>query len=271
MKATLTAQASLVLILMSVSTDAFSHHVVSETGIAWAEPVSVLELDTQAASFDLGPRNKGRWQTMALRLQMAPLSWFSVSLRVPFSAIQFEDGRQALGLGDLEAALQVRLFASPHGGLIASAGVGAELPTGVEEDQLGSGHVELTPYLIASTQPLDHVILTSVLSYRTAITGEPQHQNSARAATGSVLAPHSAQEFSARLDAAWVEEQRWYASAGVEAILMIAQDQPNPIHGRLEVGWLPDTRWRLALGVERHLRGESRMRWKGKMNLAWLF
>lgn len=261
----------LLLALLLYPTKAFAHHVVSETGIAWAEPVNVIELDTQAASFDLGPQRRGRWQTVALRMQMASLSWFSLALRVPFSAIQFEDGRQALGLGDIETGLQFRMFASPHGGLITSAGVGMELPTGVEEDQLGSGHVELTPYIIASTQPLDHLILTSVISYRTAITGDTQHQGGPRAATGSVLAPHSPKEFSARLDMAWVEEQRWYVSAGVEAILMIAQQQQNPIHGRLEVGWLPNSRWRLALGLERHLRGESRMQWKGKMNLAWLF
>lgn len=268
MKATLPV---LLALLLLYPVEAHTHHVVSETGIAWAEPVSVVELDTQAASFDLGAQKRGRWQTMALRMQMAPTNWFSLSLRVPFSAIQFEDGRQALGLGDIETALQVRLFASPHGGLIASAGIGAELPTGVEEDQLGSGHVELTPYIIASTQPLKHLILTTVISYRTAITGETEHQDGPRAATGSVLAPHSPRELSTRLDVAWVEEQSWYASAGVEAIFMIAQQQPNPLHGRLEIGWLPSTRWRLALGFERHLRGEPRMRWKGKMNLAWLF
>lgn len=251
------------------SAPAAAHHVVSDSGIAWVEPVTVAEVTLEAATFDQGAWRVGSWQVMAASAQYAPLPWLSGSLRAPVAFVRYEDGRAALGLGDVEVGARVRLWETPHGGLIASAGLGAELPTGDEAVGLGGGHLELSPYVVASAQPLESLLLIGVASGRISLGGEAH--DGEIAAHGAVIAPHAPREVYGRLNAAWVEEDWIYGSAGIDVSYMIGAFDRTPWVARAEVGYLGIAGLRLALGVEQAVAGEARHGLKGRMSAAWIF
>ena len=267
----ITTTCGLVAVLAAPLT-ARAHHVVSETGLAWAEPVSVVETQWSGGTFDFGQTQRGHWQTLSVRGQWAPTDWVSLALRTPWSMVRFEDGRAALGLGDVETTAQFRLAATPHGGFICSAGVGVEWPTGVAEDQLGGGHVEVAPFVIASSQLSPHLILTGVGSLRASTSPKRPPQDPAdRAAHGSVLSPHTARESTLRLDLAYVKAGRYYGSVGAQWIHMFAAPQADPVTLRAEGGWLYSPSVRVALGAQLPVRGESRGSGELRLNVAYMF
>jgi hypothetical protein len=251
------------------ATPAAAHHTVSESGVAWVEPVTVVEVTAEAASFDQGPWRRGQWQAVAAWAQYAPVEWLSLGLRVPFAAVQYEDGRAAAGIGDVEVGTRLRLWETPHGGLIVSTGLAAELPTGDEAVGLGGGHVELSPYLVASTQPTDRLLFIGAVSGRMSLGGKAH--DGPIVAHGAVIGPHAPRELVARVSAAWVEERAWYLSAGGELDYMIGALSRSPVVGRAEAGFLGLDGLRLALGVDWTLAGEARHGLLGRLSAAWMF
>lgn len=258
------------LCVLGLGSAAWAHHVVSSSGVAWVEPVTVLEAELQAATFDFGAGRRGTWQSMALRAEVAVLPRLSVSARVPWSWVRFEDGRQSVGLADMELGARVGLVSTEHGELLLSAGLGAELPTGTEQLELGNGHVELSPFVVASSQLAPRWVLTGVLSWRSALGGGAP-SDSQRSAHGAVIGPHSGQELASRLDLAWVHQGRWYLSGGAEAVVMVDAPADGPVVPRVELGFLPTEGVRVALGADLHAWGEARQGARGRLGLAWIF
>ncbi len=259
--------------LCALPTQTQAHHVVSSSGIAWAEPVSVLEVQLESATFDFGDQGRGQWQSLSLRGEWALTSWVSVSARMPWSVIRFEDGRASTGVGDTELASRFKLYTSDHGELLVSAGMGLELPTGQGRAGLSGGHVEVTPFLIASRQWSPHLITTALISWRQALdTGDADTDTvAARTAHGSVTSPHSEQELSTRLDLAWVQEGSWYVSAGAESHLMIEATSRSPVLLRHEWGLLPAQGLRIALQGDATVHGEARHGLRLGLGLAAIF
>jgi hypothetical protein len=254
-----------------IPTWAQAHHVVSESGIAWVEPVSVVEVDAEASSFDLGPWRRGSWQSVAVTAQYAPLEWFSLSARLPVASVQYEDGRGAMGLADVEVGARIRLFETPHGGIIVSAGVGLELPTGDEATGLGGGHYELSPYVAMSTQPLDWLIVSTLVSARLSLLDDEDGHSGPPTAHGAVIAPHAPREVFTRVSAAWVRERALYVSAGLDAAWMIGAMDQSPWVARAEVGFLGVEGVRVALGVDQTIWGAARHGLKGRLSVAYIF
>ena len=256
-----------------------AHHVVSESGVAWVEPVTVAQVDLRAASFDFGPMWRGRWWQLVPSLEVQALERLSVSARAPIAFIEFEDGRAVLGLADMELAAKGLVWASEHGEWIVSAGVGAELPTGVEEDALGAGHVELAPFVAASAQPISWLILNAAVSERISLVGEdgeraPTPDYVPAGPHGSVLAPHSDHELFGRLTASALRGESLYVTAGVDGIWMWSggmDGQRGSLLGRAEVGWAQPGRWRLALGADVPLAGQRRSGLMSRFSAAWMF
>ena len=257
---------------------AAAHHVVSESGVAWVEPVSVVEVEASASSFDHGGSRRGSWSAITPSLELALDERFSVSARAPIAMIMFDDGRGVVGLGDVEFAAKARLFASTHGGLIASAGLGVELPTGVVEDALGGGHVELTPFVAASSQVSSRVLFTGLLSARLSLpdpdapdtSDEPVEQDE-RLAHGSVLSPHAPQEIFLRLGVSYVIEGAGYVTLGADAVAPFADPSRGPLHARGELGVLPTEDLRVAFGLDAPVLGEQRHGLRGRLSVAWMW
>ncbi len=253
-----------------------AHHVVSDSGIFWVEPMTVVQVDTSMATFDFGPQWRGRWWQTTPALEVSFLERFSLRARVPFAFIQFDDGRGVLGLADMEVSAKGLVWASAHGGLIASAGVGVELPTGVVEDGLGAGHVELAPFLALSSQPVDWLIVNTLLSPRFSLSEEGPRDTSEDAFTlqagphGSVLAPHARREVFGRLSVSVVARERLYVTAGVEGSW--AFEEPlDHTRIRAEAGWSKPRRWRLSVAADAPLTGADRAGWTTTLSIARMF
>lgn len=186
--------------------------------------------------------------------------------------VRFEDGRASLGLGDIETTAQFKLVATPHGGIVSSAGLSVEWPTGAQEDQLGGGHIEVAPFVIVSSQLTTHLILTSVASLRYSTSPDkPPQDPTLRAAHGHVISPHTAHETTLRADLAYVQAQRYYISVGTEWVHMMNAPQSDPITARIEGGWLYSPSVRVALGADVHIRGEARSAGQLRLNMAYMF
>jgi hypothetical protein len=254
-----------------------AHHVVSESGVAWVEPVSVVEVEASAASFDHGGARRGRWSAVTPSLELALDERFSLMARAPVALILFDDGRGALGLGDVELSGKARLYADAHGRLIASAGLGVELPTGVVEDALGGGHVELSPFLAASSQLTSRFLLTGLLSARFSLPdpdgprADDPPAPGERLAHGSVLAPHAPGELFARVGVSYVIEGVGYATVGADAVAPFVDPTRGPALARAELGVLPTDGVRVALGADATVFGEARHGARGRLSVAWMW
>lgn len=262
--------------LTMTTTPAQAHHVVSDSGIAWVEPLTVVEVDARSASFDFGERWRGRWLKLTPSVEAAFNERFSLGLRAPIAVIQFDDGRGVLGLGDLEASAKVLLYGSEHGGLIVSAGLGTELPTGVVEDALGSGHVELTPYITASTQPSSRWIISALASDRFApsIFAEEELEYTEPediGPHGSVLSPHSDHELFLRGTVTHLFNANLYLTAGVDHIWVYSKNLQGESVARAELGWARAREWRVSLGADTPLRGTNRSGTSVRLSWARMF
>ncbi|QDG53080.1 hypothetical protein FIV42_20725 [Persicimonas caeni] len=268
------------LTVLTVPRAAHAHHVVSESGIAFVEPMSVAEVELRAASFDFGRYFRGDYQILTAALEWAATDRFSATARVPVAYIQYDDGRQVIGLSDVELSAKFSLYESDHGGLLVSAGAGTALPTGVEEDGLGAGHVEFSPFVAVSTQPADWLVFYALGAGRFSVfdgddaaddeemvdptTGEQLGPH------GSVLSPHSPQEAFTRLGGALV----WgpaYASVGVDHVFVLDGAMDDTTVLRNELGWARAGEYRLAAGVDLPVAGADRYGWQGRVSVAWMF
>lgn len=265
---------SFILILVSAllaPLELAAHHVVSESGVAWVEPMRIVQVELGSSRFDLGPTWKGRWWSMSSSLEWSFTRRLSLMGRLPLLDIDFDDGRKVRGLGDVELSLKALAYASKHGGFIASGGLGVELPTGSAADALGAGHVELTPYLALSTQPARWLLVNLLAADRISL-----EDQSVMAHGGSPLSVHSPHELQLRPSAALVHPKGHYATLGVDqVILWRAEDRAEgegPTTLRGELGWRHDSsRWRVALRAELPVRGPHRHEFLSTLNLAiWL-
>jgi len=259
--------ALIALTLLSWTAPARAHHVVSESGIAWVEPVSVFQVDVQTARFDLGGSWRGQWSTLTPSLEWRLHERFSLMGRLPVAMISLDDGRAVAGLADAELAVKYLIWASTHGGVILSAGAGLELPTGSAQDALGAGHFELSPFLALSTQPWSRLILNTLISERVSLEGDepsPSH-------TGSPLAVHAAHELLVRQSVAWLEGPV-YGTVGVDKIFVWSRDEPaGPLSARAELGFAQSGAWRASLAASLPLAGQARQQWSSTLSLAWIF
>lgn len=245
----------LVITLLSLQGVAAAHHVVSEAGIAWVEPLDVIQLEVESARFELDDNfGQGRWWSTSLMMEYAIWQRFSLMARAPLVSVAFDDGRRATGLGDMDVSLKGLLWADKHGLFIVSSGVGVELPTGSVSAALGSGHVEISPYLTLSSNPKPWLVLNSLVQHRSSITPETSatvessHQ-------GSPLAVHAPHELLTRLNLTLLRSsQRVYVTSGFDYIHVWKDVEPalgDALLLRGEVGYFSQPRrWRVALRAE---------------------
>lgn len=259
--------ALITLTLLTWSAPARAHHVVSESGIAWVEPVSVFQVDVQTARFDLGDSWRGQWSTLTPSLELRLHERFSLLAMLPMAWISLDDGRAVAGLADAGLSAKYLIWASPHGGMILSSGLGLELPTGSAQDALGAGHFELAPFIALSTQPWSRLIFNTLISERISLEGDdptPSH-------TGSPLAVHSPHELLVRQRVSWLQGAV-YGSLGVDKIFVWSEDEPTgPLSASAELGYAQPGAWRASLGATMPLAGQARQQWSSTLSLAWIF
>lgn len=269
------------LTLLCLETTANAHHVVSDAGIAWVEPLNVVQLEVESSRFDLEDgSSKGRWWSTSLMVEYALWPRLSVMARAPLVSVGFDDGRRATGLGDMDVSLKSLLWADDHGLFIASAGLGAEIPTGSVRDALGSGHVELSPYLTLSSNPKPWLLLNALLQHRSSLTGQgsqPDDDGIERSHQGSPLAVHAPHELLTRLNVTLLRaSRRVYFTSGFDYIHVWNRARPAPGDALLlrgEVGYFSHPRrWRIAITAKTPaLLPTTRARTSLSTNLAIFF
>ena len=251
------------LALVCFCSSASAHHVVSEAGVAWVEPNSRVEVAVESARFDHGEDWRGLYLQMATSGEFRLHERFSLGARMPVAFIGFDDGRGVLGTGDGEVNGRVLFYASKHGGFILSGGLGVEVPTGVVEDGLGAGHIELAPFLVASSQPWRNLILTALVvdafSPRELTEDEADATVELGGPHGSVLSPHAAHQLFTRVTASWVFPKRLLLTTGFEYerpwAVNGAERAPSQLWWRGEVGIRQQGLWRAALIARAPLKG----------------
>jgi hypothetical protein len=170
---------------------------------------------------------------------------------------------------DAEVAAKLGLVATQHGGLLLSAGVSFELPTGSEKKGLGAGHFEISPFVTASSAPVNNLVLYGLLADRISAGSHGDPAEAPGEVHGSVLAPHSDHELTTRLGAAYVRGPA-YLSGGIEYVeVFVPSLAAGPVVLRGELGILFQSELRLAFGFDAPVASPHRYGWRGRLGIAW--
>lgn len=257
--------------LSLVGSAARAHHVVSDLAIAPVLPASMAGVSVATASFDVAGM-RGRWVTVTPQVEWSPGRYLSLLGTLPLAQVDYQGGGTHSGLGDVGLSAKLRLYASDHGGLALSAGLGLELPTGDDENGLGGGHPELTPFAVASSS-LWHGggtdwILYALGSLRMALGGHAHVHDGP--AGNSMLSPHANRELFGRVMTGLVRERR-YLAAGMELAAALAGGPPGYTAVRGELGTVMGESLRLFAAIDATVAGERRFGVRGQVGSAWLF
>jgi hypothetical protein len=256
---------------------AHAHHVVSEHGVASIMPRTVAAIDVGAASFDFDER-KGDWQVVTPSFEWQVFRRFSLFAALPFGRVKVEGRQGAFGLGDLSLSGKLTLVATPHGGFLLSAGLGAEVPTGDADQGFGGGHLELTPFVGASSAFYDSGSLALVVygmsALRISVGGHEHDHGTTTAADhdelGSVIAPHAEREVYGRAMLAAVIGAIDIGSGGEGAVVLHGEGG-GQLGWRSEVGYLATPSLRVSLAIDVTVMGERRYGTRGHLGAAWRF
>jgi len=262
------------LVVAFYALPASAHHVASNLGIAYTEPLSYVEVEMLGAKFDvLGA--SGEYVEATPTAEYSLNHQFSFSLRAPVAWIQRDDGTSTAGLGDMTVAASAALVRTPHGGLLLSAGLGAELPTGSVERGLGGGHFEADPFLTASTSPIEHLVFygryVDALSLEGHHGGGEEEEEGPGGLHGALIAPHTDHELHARhgVALAWGS---FYADLRNDLVLLwTGPEALGPVRFGADVGWLFGDNLRVRLGADVPVTASSRAGLRAGLSAAWLF
>ncbi len=275
---------------------ASGHHVVSQYGIAPAEPLTRAKLQLELRQFDFGSEASSGTAVMTTpQIEYAPLPWLSGALRLPVGHVSYESGRTETGIGDLATRLQGRIYATEHGLLMMSAGLGAEFPTGDEAAGLGAGHTELAPYVIVSSSPTDELVFFTSVTQQFSLSslnggghGGHSHDHSyghvhdhshgskgTRSGTssvhGAIVAPHTDHETRSIVGAAYVFDPVYLATRSNIVLSWTREKTFGPVELTGEVGWRALESLSLALAADVPVAGPDRYRWKTRLAASWQF
>ncbi len=281
---------ALVLVLVCPSRAA-AHHLLEESGFGWLAPRSFVGMEFQTAGFDL-EAGSGRWEVASPSAEYAITQRVSVSGRVPFARIAYDDGRRVSGLSDMNLGVRGVVLANGHGSMLLSAGVEFELPTGDKDNGLGHGAYEASPFVATAMTPRPDFIFEAAIANHFSTSDYEEHVEPASASRshsepapppqyhgghdeggelhGSVIAPHHDRELFTRVAATYIHG-RAYVSGGVDVAVILGESADDPWVARTGVGILLGQRWRLAGGVEAPFAGERRSELASRVSLTRLF
>lgn len=258
----------LLVALLAFPSTAAAHHVVSDWEIDPGVPRTSVDATVEAAAIHRRERSAS-WQLVDLGVELAPVDWGSLAMRIPIARVAIDGEPAVIGISDLELSLKVRIVATEGNRFVFAGGTGLELPTGDPERGLGSGHVEIAPFVAASFVPARRTTFVFVLADRAALGGDGAHEHvhadEEQHVHGSVLAPHAENELAARIVAAQVFEP-FYGSVGVDASWILSGEEGiAPYVARAEAGWYPTKDVRLAIGADVPFAGDARFDWRARL------
>lgn len=206
-----------------------------------------------ATGFDL-EAGRGRFYTLALRGEVAPLPWLSFGGRAPLHWLHVDGADAVSGPGDLDLALKVRLIAGER--LTLSAGLAAELPTGDEHAGIGSGHLELAPHVSALAVFGDLLLHGSAAD--SVSLGEDDHEHV------NFVSPHADHELRYHLGVAHPLHEQLVGNLVVSgATILSAEDRGDTLLvAAPQLAWAVTPRTALLATAELPLTSARRLDWR---------
>lgn len=288
------ATSALALLLSLVARQADAHHPGPNPTPQL--PRSRVALDLEAAEFEV--LGDGYWRQAALTLEHTLFGLASIGARIPLAHIDYADGHDAFGPGDIDVGARVMVFQSYHEDFALILGLGFELPTGNVDDGLGGGHFMVTPSIAASYRmhrsfmlslvASDHIPTTSgdepvdtdTPGVTTQHTNDPpplptidpkQEPEEVSSAHGSVLAPHTNHEMRLMLIGTYLWAP-FYTSLAGEVVVMFEENKPlGPLSVQPEIGIRPHNDMRIGFSLAVPVAGQRRLSWHGRLTVEYLF
>ena len=240
-----------------------AHHAAQEQSVGHVRPRTFVAFDFDAAGFDLAGQS-GTHYTFALRGEYAPLPYLSGGVRLPTHLLKLDGGSLRAGFGDIDVALKVRLVRTHEGGFLLSTGISCEIPTGDHGEGIGSGHVELSPF-VAAMGRLGRLRLHGTLAISVSLVGdEHHHEHSAHEhAAINFINPHESLELVYHVGAIYWFAEWLYSNGVVAANTIVSHDHRGTtfLTLRPEVGVFLVKRWQLALHGQFPVTTDQRISW----------
>lgn len=229
---------------------ALAHHPAVEQSLGHAQPRTLVGFDVDVAGFELAGI-RGTYVTLAARGDFSPTPLLGLGARVPFHFLRLHDNGTRAGFGDVDLVLKVRVLAANERYAL-SVGLSTELPTGDAHEGLGSGHVELTPF-VAGAYVLEHIVLHATVADNVSVTrSDHEHVN--------FVSPHSDHELLYHLGAIYSFGRWFFANAVVSGVTVLeaAERGSTLLVFGPQVGFTPSEQWRITLGLQVPFAGERR-------------
>jgi hypothetical protein len=242
---------------------ASAHHPVGETFAGHAQTTSQAGSEVEVAHFTLEGIT-GTYLTVAPLAEFAPVPWFALSGRLPLHHLWLEGDEETTGLGDLDLACKLRLAATEA--FLVAGGLAAELPTGDADDGLGSGHVELSPFVTGAAHSGDWM-LHGTMAALFSLSGGEHHEHI------NFVSPHADQELRYHLGIARALGERWSANLVVAGATVLAAEDRGTTFLTVapQIGWTPPSAWRVWASVELPVTSDKRFDWKAIASARYLF
>ncbi len=237
-----------------------AHHPVAEQSPGHEQPVSRAAVEVSAGGFTL-PYGSGNLFSATLASDLAVGSRFALGLRLPFVLVQLRDNGTRAGVGDVDLAGKLRVLGNPSRSL--SLGASVELPSRDADQGLGSGHLELAPFLTGGWSA-DRWLIHGTLGDSISLGGDDHEHEHAEAPHGSFVSPHSNHELYYHLGVQVQLVPAFFANLtlGGATVLVPAELGETTLVVGPELGFLPGGAWRITAGVQVPFVGPRRFDWK---------
>ncbi|MBU6376235.1 MAG: hypothetical protein KGQ59_09585, partial [Bdellovibrionales bacterium] len=215
------------------SASAWAHSPVAETSPRHVEVEDSIGVDVDSAGFRL-PGLEGHFLSTAFRGSYSVSETVGLAIRLPLYQAWIQDNERPFGLGDVDLSVKARVFEPSESSLI-SVGLGSELPTGKQDQGLGSGHFELGPFVSGmrtSGKMMFHGTVGTLFSL-----GGHQHEGES-AETLNFVAPHASKELQYHLGMAYSITPRTFANVVLGGYTALGSEQNfHGTSGYLSTQW----------------------------------
>ena len=262
---------------------AWAHHPTSSFGLSAAAPQSMVELESQWAQYPKQLDNRGgQYTRVSLRLEYAFTERFSAAASLPFAGVSPSGTDTTYGIGDAELSAKWSILRPKKGFGHLSIGSGIEMPTGDDEEGIGAGHFELTPFISYQSPAIrGHFVAFGRIALLAALGDHHHHEQHShtdghthhhQAGLGAVLAPHTELELQTMVGAAWLEKVV-YGSLSFDYAQPLDDhaDRTALLVASAEVGLLAIESWRFALAWDQPLTEAKRIEGRARLGIGYWF
>lgn len=221
-----------------------AHHLPAGWGPTQAHSGPRFSAHVQHQRYD---HDNVKADVQSLTISTGRLIWDRLDLNgyLPFHRVKQDGKPDKAGLGDIEINLKTilghvsgRSQKEETGGTL-SIGMGLELPTGNDEDGLGSGHLEISPY-VSGFLGFNHYQIYSSVQYLKSFEDEenPAHHP-------NFVSPHADEDFTLTTGAAYFFSPWLYTNGS----LRFEFPQEGDDDGKTFVTFFPELAWQHTYSV----------------------